>query len=304
MRSETEPVVNVRGLVKSFGKTRALDGLELVVRPGEVHGFLGPNGAGKSTTIRVLLGLIRADAGEARVFGADPWTEAVSLHSRIAYVPGDVTLWPRLTGGQCIDVLGRALGGVDRARRDELIGRFRLDPTKRTRDYSKGNRQKVSLVAALASEADLLVLDEPTSGLDPLMEQEFQHCVREAVDRGATVLLSSHIMGEVEALADRVSIIRDGRTVSSGTLAELRRHTTTEVHAVTDTAPRGIERVDGIDGLRIDPAGDGRSEIRCHVAASGLGEVTGILHAAGIHTLTATPPSLDDLFLSAYAGTK
>lgn len=303
MRSEAEPVVYVRGLVKSFGRTRALDGLELEVRPGEVHGFLGPNGAGKSTTIRVLLGLIRADAGEARVFGVDPWSEAVSLHSRIAYVPGDVTLWPRLTGGQCIDVLGRALGGVDTARRDELIGRFRLDPTKRTRDYSKGNRQKVSLVAALASNADLLVLDEPTSGLDPLMEQEFQHCVREAVDRGATVLLSSHIMGEVEALADRVSIIREGRTVSSGSLAELRRHTTTEVHAVTDTEPRGIEQVDGIDGLRIDPAADGRSEIRCHVAASGLGEVTGILHAAGIHTLTATPPSLDDLFLSAYTGT-
>ena len=303
MRSEAEPVVYVRGLVKSFGRTRALDGLELEVRPGEVHGFLGPNGAGKSTTIRVLLGLIRADAGEARVFGVDPWSEAVSLHSRIAYVPGDVTLWPRLTGGQCIDVLGRALGGVDTARCDELIGRFRLDPTKRTRDYSKGNRQKVSLVAALASNADLLVLDEPTSGLDPLMEQEFQHCVREAVDRGATVLLSSHIMGEVEALADRVSIIREGRTVSSGSLAELRRHTTTEVHAVTDTEPRGIEQVDGIDGLRIDPAADGRSEIRCHVAASGLGEVTGILHAAGIHTLTATPPSLDDLFLSAYTGT-
>lgn len=302
MRSESDHVVHVRGLVKTFGKTRALDALDLEVRRGEVHGFLGPNGSGKSTTIRVLLGLIRADAGEATVFDRDPWTDAVSLHSRIAYVPGDVTLWPRLTGGQCIDVLGRALGGVDGTRRDELIDRFRLDPTKRTRDYSKGNRQKVSLVAALASDAELLVLDEPTSGLDPLMEQEFQNCVREAVDRGVTVLLSSHIMGEVEALADRVSIIRDGRTVSSGTLADLRRHTTTEVHAVTDSTPQGLEQVDGIGGLRVDPAPDGRVEIRCHVDAAELGAVTGILHVAGIHTLTATPPSLDDLFLSAYSG--
>lgn len=302
MRSDTDHVVRVRGLVKTFGKTRALDELDLDVRRGEVHGFLGPNGSGKSTTIRILLGLMRADAGETTVLDRDPWADAVELHSRIAYVPGEVTLWPRLTGGQCIDILGRALGGLDRTRRDELIARFRLDPTKRTRDYSRGNRQKVSLVAALASDAELLVLDEPTSGLDPLMEQEFQHCVREAVGRGATVLLSSHIMGEVEALADRVSIIREGRTVSSGTLADLRRHTTTAVHAVTDTAPQGLERVDGIDGLHMGPAPDGRVDVRCHVLADGLGEVTGILHSAGIHTLTATPPSLDDLFLSAYAG--
>lgn len=302
MRSDSDPVVHVEGLVKTFGATRALDGLDLDVRRGEVHGFLGPNGSGKSTTIRILLGLMRSDSGRVTLFGRDPWRDAVDLHSRLAYVPGEVTLWPRLTGGQCIDILGRALGGLDPARRDQLIERFRLDPTKRTRDYSKGNRQKVSLVAALASGAELLVLDEPTSGLDPLMEQVFQGCVREAVDGGSTVLLSSHIMGEVEALADRVSIIRDGRTISSGTLGDLRRHTTTEVHAVTDTDPRALETVGGVDGLRLERSGDGRFDVRCHVPAERLAGVTGILHAAGIHTLTATPPSLDDLFLSAYSG--
>ena len=302
MRSESDDVVRVEGLVKTFGTTRALDGLDLVVRRGEVHGFLGPNGSGKSTTIRILLGLMRADSGRVTLFDGDPWRDAVDLHTRLAYVPGEVTLWPRLSGGQCIDILGRSLGGLDPARRDELIDRFRLDPTKRTRDYSKGNRQKVALIAALASGAELLVLDEPTSGLDPLMEQVFQECVREAVDGGSTVLLSSHIMGEVEALADRVSIIRDGRTVTSGTLADLRRHTTTAVHAVTETDPRPLERVAGVDGLRIDDSADGRFDVRCHVPAPRLGEVTGILHSAGIHTLTATPPSLDDLFLSAYSG--
>ncbi|MDX2358560.1 ABC transporter ATP-binding protein [Dietzia sp. PP-33] len=301
MRSDSDPVVHVEDLVKTFGATRALDGLDLDVRSGEVHGFLGPNGSGKSTTIRILLGLMRADSGRVTLFGRDPWRDAVELHSRLAYVPGEVTLWPRLTGGQCIDILGRALGGLDPARRDELIERFRLDPTKRTRDYSKGNRQKVSLVAALASGAELLVLDEPTSGLDPLMEQVFQDCVREAVDGGSTVLLSSHIMGEVEALADRVSIIRDGRTVSSGTLGELRRHTSTEVHAVTDTEPRALGSVAGLDRPRIEPSEQGRYDVRCHVPTERLGEVTGILHAAGIHTLTATPPSLDDLFRSAYS---
>ncbi|MBB1030174.1 ABC transporter ATP-binding protein [Dietzia sp. SLG310A2-38A2] len=301
MRSDSDPVVHVEGLVKTFGATRALDGLDLDVRRGEVHGFLGPNGSGKSTTIRILLGLMRSDSGRVTLFGRDPWRDAVDLHSRLAYVPGEVTLWPRLTGGQCIDILGRALGGLDPERRAELIERFRLDPTKRTRDYSKGNRQKVSLIAALASDAELLVLDEPTSGLDPLMEQEFQECVREAVDAGSTVLLSSHIMGEVEALADRVSIIREGRTISSGTLRDLRRHTTTEVHAVTDADPRGLEGVDGITHPRIERSDEGRYDIRCHVPAGRLGEVTGILHAAGIHTLTATPPSLDDLFRSAYS---
>ena len=298
--AESRDVVRIEGLIKTFGRTRALDGLDLTVRRGEVHGFLGPNGAGKSTTIRILLGLMRADAGEVSLLGRDPWRDAVTLHARTAYVPGEVSLWPRLTGGQCIDVLGKALGGLAPDRRDQLIERFRLDPTKRARDYSKGNRQKIPLIAALASDAELLVLDEPTSGLDPLMERVFQDCVREAVEGGSTVLLSSHIMGEVETLADRVSIVRDGRTVSSGTLEELRRHTTTEIHAVTTGDPGALRWIEGIDDLRTEATGQGAVDVRCHVPAHRLGEVTGILHAAGIQTLTATPPSLDDLFLDAY----
>lgn len=302
MRSDREQVIQVEGLVKTFGRSRALDGLDLDVVRGEVHGFLGPNGSGKSTTIRILLGLMRADGGRATVFGRDPWRDAMEVHSRLAYVPAEVTLWPRLTGGQCIDLLARSLGGVDPTRRDDLIESFRLDPRKRTRDYSKGNRRKVPLIAALASEAELLVLDEPTSGLDPFMEQEFQSRVRAAVAGGATVLLSSHIMGEVEALADRVSIISDGRTVTTGTLSELRRRTTTAVHAVTDSDPGALARVDGLEGLRIDTGAEGRFEVRCHVPAPRVGEVTGVLHGAGIHTLTVTPPSLDELFRRAYGG--
>src|SRR5215218_5460769 len=223
--------ISVAGLVKRFGATTALDGLDLSVASGTVHGFLGPNGAGKSTTIRVLLGLLRADAGSVTLLGGDPWHDAVELHRRLAYVPGDVSLWLKLTGGETIDLLGRLRGDADPKRRDELIERFELDPTKRARTYSKGNRQKVALVAALSSSAELLVLDEPTSGLDPLMEAEFQRCIREVRDEGRTVLLSSHILAEVEALCDVVSIIRVGRTVQSGTLVELRRLTRTSVTA-------------------------------------------------------------------------
>ncbi|MGA5199927.1 ABC transporter ATP-binding protein, partial [Streptomyces exfoliatus] len=221
------PAIRVDGLHKSFGRTRALDGLDLTVETGEVHGFLGPNGAGKSTTIRVLLGLLRADRGTARLLGGDPWHDAVALHRRIAYVPGDVTLWRNLSGGEVIDLYGRLRGGLDGARRAELLERFELDPTKKGRTYSKGNRQKVALVAAFASDVDLLILDEPTSGLDPLMEEVFQTCVAEERDRGRTVLLSSHVLSEVEALCDRVSIIRKGRTVESGSLGELRHLTRT-----------------------------------------------------------------------------
>jgi ABC-2 type transport system ATP-binding protein len=219
--------ISVTGLVKSFGSTRALDGLDLVVETGEVHGFLGPNGAGKTTTIRILLGLLRADRGRVVLLDGDPWRDAVALHRRLAYVPGEVVLWPRLSGGEVIDLLGRLRGDLDPRRRDELLERFELDPTKKSRTYSKGNRQKVGLVAALASSAELLVLDEPTSGLDPLMEAVFQDCIREVRAEGRTVLLSSHILAEVEALCDRVSIIRDGRTRQSGTLQELRGMTRT-----------------------------------------------------------------------------
>src|SRR4051812_6382230 len=210
--------VSISGLVKTFGKTRALDGLDLVVEQAEVHGFLGPNGAGKTTAIRVLLGLLRGDRGEVTLLGGDPWLDAVALHRRLAYVPGDVTLWPKLSGGGVIDLLGRLRGDPDRRRRDELVARFELDPTKTARTYSKGNRQKVGLIAALSSSAELLILDEPTSGLDPLMQTVFQDCVREAKAEGRTVLLSSHVLAEVEALCDRVSIIRAGQTRESGTL--------------------------------------------------------------------------------------
>src|SRR5690349_7761478 len=237
--SQSAAVIDVQQPTKTFGKVRALDGLDLTVYPGEVHGFLGPNGAGKSTTIRILLGLMQPAGGHVELFGADPWRDAARLHDRLTYVAGDVALWPGLTRGQCLDVIGATHGAVDEKRREQLIERFDLDPTKRIRDYSKGNRQKVALVAALAAQADLLILDEPTSGLDPLMEQAFQQCVRERREDGVTVLLSSHILGEVEALADRVSIIRRGRTVTTGTLADLRRHTRTSVHCVTVDEPEG-----------------------------------------------------------------
>src|SRR6266496_2681479 len=233
------PAIAVSGLVKTFGPTRALDGLDLTVNTGEVHGFLGPNGAGKTTTIRVLLGLLRADAGEARLLGGDPWRDATGLHRRLAYVPGDVTLWPSLSGGEVIDLLGRLRGGLDQKRRASLLERFDLDPTKKGRAYSKGNRQKVALIAALASDVELLLLDEPTAGLDPLMEAVFRDCITEERHNGRTVLLSSHILSEVEALCDRVTIIRHGRAVESGTLAEMRHLTRTSIPPSWPGRPTG-----------------------------------------------------------------
>jgi ABC-2 type transport system ATP-binding protein len=292
-------VVVTRDLRKTFGPVHALDGMDLTVHAGEVHGFLGPNGAGKSTTIRILLGLMRKSGGQVGVFGHDPWRDPGPVHRRVAYVPGDVALWPGLSGGQCIDVLARAHGGVREDRRADLIERFDLDPTRRARDYSKGNRQKVALVAALAAEAELLILDEPTSGLDPLMEQAFQQIIRERRAEGVTVLLSSHILAEVEALADRVSIIRKGKTVTTGTLSELRRHTRTSVHAVTARSPEGLDGIPGVEDVEENQQ-DGRFDTRLSVDTDDLDAVVGTIHAAGIHTLTATPPSLDDLFLSTY----
>ncbi len=297
--STDRPVIATVGLAKTFGPVRALDGLDLEVHPGEVHGFLGPNGAGKSTTIRIVLGLIRASGGHVELFGDDPWHHAARLHARLAYVAGDVALWPGLTGGQCLDVLGATQGGVDARRRAELVDTFDLDPTKRVRDYSKGNRQKVALIAALAAEAELLVLDEPTSGLDPLMEQAFQACVRERREQGTTVLLSSHILGEVEALADRVSIIRRGRTVTAGTLADLRRHTRTSVHAVTVDDPVDLASATGVADHRAERL-DGHTDTRFSIDAEHLDAAIGRLHAARIHTLTVTPPSLNALFLRSY----
>ena len=294
-------VIEVSGLRKSFGKTVALDGLDLSVEPGEVHGFLGPNGAGKTTTIRVLLGLLRSDGGTAQLLGGDPWRQAVALHRRLAYVPGDVTLWPTLTGGEVIDLLGRLHGGLDQARRAQLLDRFELDPAKRTRTYSKGNRQKVALVAALASNAELLILDEPTSGLDPLMEAVFRECADEERASGRTILLSSHILSEVEALCDRVTIIRAGRTVETGSLTQLRHLTRTSIAAELAAPADGLVQLRGVHDLVADPAAGGGSRVRCEVDSDALEDALRLLVAAGVRTLTSQPPTLEELFLRHYA---
>ncbi|MGD9958755.1 ATP-binding cassette domain-containing protein [Nocardioides sp.] len=290
----THPI-EIRGLVKAFGHTRALDGLDLSVEPGEVHGFLGPNGSGKSTTIRVLLGLLRADAGDVRLFGGDPWREAAQLHRRLAYVPGDVNLWPNLTGGEVIDLLGRLRGGLDTARRRDLIERFQLDPTKKGRSYSKGNRQKVALVSALASDVELLVLDEPTSGLDPIMESVFQSCVDDFRAQGHAVLLSSHILAEVERLCDRVSIIRAGRRVETGTLGDLRHLTRTSILAELAAPPVGLADLPGVHDLVIE-----KNRASFEIDSTELDAALAVLTRAGVRSLTSQPPTLEELFLRHY----
>ncbi len=292
-------VIEVTGLRKAFGRTQALDGLELHVAPGEVHGFLGPNGAGKTTTIRVLLGLIRADGGTARLLGADPRRDAVSLHRRLAYVPGDVTLWPNLSGGEVIDLLARLRGGLDEKRKAVLLEKFELDPAKKSRAYSKGNRQKVALIAALAAGSELLILDEPTAGLDPLMEAAFRDCVAEERRAGRTVLLSSHILSEVEALCDRVTIIRAGRTVDSGALADLRHLSRTSVRAELARSPAGLEQVPGLHDLDIEGTIEG-CRVRCQADNSALDELLSRLTGAGVRSLVSQPPTLVELFLRHY----
>ena len=287
--------IELRDVVKTFGTTRALDGLDLTVGAGEVHAFLGPNGAGKSTAIRVLLGLLRRDRGSARLLGGDPWSDATALHARIAYVPGDVALWPTLTGGEVIDLLARMRGGLDESRRRDLLDRFDLDPTKKSRTYSKGNRQKVAVVAAFASRAELYLLDEPTSGLDPLMEAEFQRCVHEVRDDGATVLLSSHILAEAEALSDRVSIIKAGRVVQSGTLADLRHLTRTTVIAETTSPAASVAALPGVHHPRLT---DGR--VTFDVDTDHLDGAIAALSALGLRSLAAHPPTLEELFLRHY----
>jgi ABC-2 type transport system ATP-binding protein len=285
----------VSGLHKWYGSTHALDGLDLEVATGEVHGFLGPNGAGKSTTIKVLLGLLRGDDGDASLLGGDPWRDAAKLHRRLAYVPGDVNLWPNLTGGEVIDLLGRLRGGLDPKKRNDLLQRFDLDPTKKGRTYSKGNRQKVALVAALASDVELLILDEPTSGLDPLMEEVFRQFIEEERHRDRTVLLSSHILSEVEALCDRISIIRRGKVVETGTLAELRHLTRTSIQAELVSASNGIAQLPGVHGLEIDG-----NKVRCEVDTALLEGLMKQLAASGIKSLVAQPPTLEELFLRHY----
>ncbi|MCR3750998.1 ABC transporter ATP-binding protein [Lentzea californiensis] len=291
--------ISVSGLVKTFGPTRALDDLNLDVHTGEVHGFLGPNGAGKSTAIRVLLGLLRADSGTARLLGGDPWKDTAALHRRLAYVPGDVNLWPNLTGGEVIDLLGRLRGGLNKARRAELLERFELDPRKKGRTYSKGNRQKVALVAALSSDVELLILDEPTSGLDPLMEAVFQDCINDERSRGRTVLLSSHILAEVEALCDRVSIIRGGHIVETGTLADLRHLTRTSISAELAGPPNGLADLAGVHDLVAEG-----NRVRFEVDSDELDPVLKQLVATGVRTLTSQPPTLEELFLRHYEDAK
>ena len=299
MNSESSDlVIDVRGLVKNFGHTQVLKGLDLQVMRGEVHAFLGPNGAGKTTTLRLLLGLLRCDGGSMSVLGLDPWSQAADLHRRLAYVPGDVALWPGLSGGEVIDLLGRLHGGVDPARRAELLERFELDPTKKARTYSKGNRQKVALVAALATDAELYLLDEPTAGLDPLMEAQFKECVEQLRDDGRSVLLSSHILSEAEVLSDRVSIIRDGSVVETGTLAQLRHLTRTTMSATVARPPEGVETLTGVYEAKLD--GD---RFTAQVDAHGVAPLLAALSSAGATALVSHPPTLEQLFLSHYSET-
>lgn len=288
--------IRTAGLVKKFGSFKALDGLDFEVRRGEVHGFLGPNGAGKSTAIRVLLGLLRANGGTAELLGGDPWRDVVELHRRLAYVPGDVVLWPSLSGGEAIDLLGNLRGGLDKSRRAELIERFELDPAKRGRQYSKGNRQKVAIVAALAADVELLILDEPTSGLDPLMEAVFRDEVAKEKANGCTILLSSHIMSEVEALADRVSIIRNGRIVQTGTIEDLRGQSRVTINATLDTPPADLS------SLRVlhDASLDEHHRLTATVEPDQVNAAMAELVPHQMSHLTVSPASLEDLFLRHY----
>jgi ABC-2 type transport system ATP-binding protein len=294
--NEEQNVIDVKGLVKKFGNFTALDGLNLAVRKGEVHGLLGPNGSGKSTTIRILLGLLDKTSGSATLMDADPKKDAVELHRRLAYVPGDVNLWPNLSGGESIDLLGALRGGLDKKRRAMLLDRFQLDPRKKFRTYSKGNRQKVALIAALASDVDLYILDEPTSGLDPLMEAVFQDCIKELKKADKTILLSSHILAEVEALCDRVTIIRGGQTVQSGTLDDLRHLHRTTVKAHTEH-PATKTMFKGVHNLEINNKGQ---YIEFEVDSHKLDAALEALTKLNVQSLTSHPPTLEELFLSHY----
>jgi ABC-2 type transport system ATP-binding protein len=290
-------VVQVSHLTKNFGKFKALSGVNLEVEEGEIFGFIGPNGAGKSTTIRILLGILKASGGEARIFGKDVWSDAVEIHKNIAYVPGDVNLWPNLTGGEVIDLFMKLRGATDSNRRDELMERFDLDPTKKCRTYSKGNRQKVALVAAFSSDADLYILDEPTSGLDPLMEQVFQQCVTERKEAGKSILLSSHILSEVEKLCDRVGIIRQGEIIETGTLHELRHLTRTNLVVQTKEPIANLKSLNGVHDI------EEKDDVWCfQVDTEALAKVMNHISQYGIIRLESVPPTLEDLFMRHYEG--
>lgn len=290
-------ILETKNLCKTFGKFTALDGVNLNVNSGEVYGFIGPNGAGKSTTIRILLGILKATQGEAKIFGLDAWKDAVEIHKRIAYVPGDVTLWPNLTGGEVIDLFMKLRGGSNSGRREELVERFKLDPSKKCRTYSKGNRQKVALVAAFASNADLYILDEPTSGLDPLMEMVFQECVLEAKLAGKSVLLSSHILSEVEKLCDRVGIIRQGKIIETGTLQELRHLTRTNLLIETTQPVLDIGSLKGVHEVE-----QREDALSFQVDAEELAAVMKHVSGFGLVKLESSPPTLEDLFMRHYEG--
>ncbi|MCW2649948.1 MAG: putative transporter ATP-binding protein YhaQ [Mycobacterium sp.] len=288
-------VIDIKDLHKRFGRVRALNGLDLQVSEGDIHGFLGPNGAGKSTTIRILLGVLRATSGSATVFGRDAWRDAVALHHKMAYVPGDVTLWPNLTGGEIIDLLARMRGGLDPQRRDELIKRFELDPKKKARTYSKGNRQKVVLISAFSSYARLLLLDEPSAGLDPLMEHMFRNCVTEARDRGVTVFVSSHILSEMEALCDRVTIIRAGKTVESGSLESMRHLSRLSIRAELLGDPGDLSQIKGVEDVTVEG-----NVLRAQLDPDALNDFIRVLAKVGVRSLVSQPPSLEEIFLRHY----
>ena len=297
------PMIEVKNLTKRYRERVAIANLTFSVGKGEILGFLGPNGAGKSTTIKVLLGLLRADAGTARLFGGDVWSDAVELHKRISYVPGDVSLWPNLTGGECIDYLTRLKPGGDKAkrkaRRADLLERFQLDPSKKARTYSKGNRQKVALVAAFLDESDLYIFDEPTSGLDPLMEAVFTEYAREAKAEGSSVLLSSHILSEVEKVCDTVTIIRSGVAVESGTLDELRHLTRSSVVATVGGDPSALSGLQAVNDLVTSQNGAG-TRVAFDVDNHAVGDVLKTLTDLDVRGLTITPPSLEELFMRHY----
>jgi ABC-2 type transport system ATP-binding protein len=292
-------MIEIQNLTKKFGQFTALHDVNISVQPGEVYGFIGPNGAGKTTTIRILLGILKATSGKAAIFGKDVWKDAVEIHKNIAYVPGDVNLWSNLTGGEVIDLFVRLRKGKNESRKKELIERFDLDPTKKCRTYSKGNRQKVALVAAFSSDADLYILDEPTSGLDPLMEKVFQECVLEVKKAGKAVLLSSHILQEVERLCDKVSIIRDGRIIETGTMQELRHLTRTRINVETERPIEGLETMSSVHHIRKENNG-----LVFSVDTKEINNIMSFLTGFGILKLECSPPTLEDLFMSHYENTR
>ncbi|MDQ0340501.1 ABC-2 type transport system ATP-binding protein [Caldalkalibacillus uzonensis] len=290
-------ILEARRLTKRFGHITALDGVDLEVNEGEIYGFIGPNGAGKSTTIRILLGMLKADGGEAKIFGKDVWQDAVDIHKRVAYVPGDVNLWPNLTGGEVIDLFVKLRGTNNKSRREELIEKFNLDPSKKCHTYSKGNRQKVALVAAFAADADLYILDEPTSGLDPLMERVFQECVLDVKREGKSVLLSSHILSEVEKLCDKVGIIRKGKIIESGALSELRHLTRTHLLVETKQPLASLGELKGVHDIVVEG-----QTVRFQVDTEELDNIIKYVSQFGVIRLESAPPTLEDLFMRYYEG--